>query len=134
MKRSDQSLAIYGVLAIGAIGLIGYIVLLALGRDVPDALLAVVVASALSGVLGWARGGTYYNPTPEVIPAPVVDVEPAPVVAEAPAPEPLPIRTPAVYPLPGSITPDRIGPAMAAAQPAAAATPAEVAARSEVTP
>ena len=45
MKRSDQSIAIYGVLAIGLVGLIGYIVLLALGRDVPDALLAVVVSA-----------------------------------------------------------------------------------------
>ena len=96
MKRSDQSIAIYGVLAIGLVGLIGYIVLLALGRDVPDALLAVVVSACVSGVLGWARGGTYYDPTPEVVPTPVaVDVEPAAV---------LPTSTPAVYPLPKDAT------------------------------
>ncbi len=95
-KRSDQSIAIYGVLAIAVIGLVGYIVLLGLGREVPDALLAVVVASAISGVLGWARGGTYYDPTPEVVPAPVVADRPATVATAA---EPAPVPTPAVYPL-----------------------------------
>ena len=84
MKRSDQSIAIYGVLAIALVGLVGYIVLLALGREVPDALLAVVVASALSGVLGWARGGTYYDPTPEVVPAPVVTDQAETVTTAAP--------------------------------------------------
>lgn len=114
MKRSDQSIAIYGVLAIGLVGLIGYIVLLALGRDVPDALLAVVVSACVSGVLGWARGGTYYDPAPEVIPAPETapdETLPARTLqesAETPVkqaePEPLPIRTPAVYPLPKDAT------------------------------
>jgi tetrahydromethanopterin S-methyltransferase subunit E len=71
-KRSDQSLAVYGVLALAIVGLVGYIVLIALGRDAPDALLTGVVGVALGGVLGWARGGTYYQPDREVVPAPEV--------------------------------------------------------------
>lgn len=81
-KRSDQSIAIYGVLTLGAIALIGYVVLLALDKDVPDALLAVVVAGALSGVLGWARGGTYYEPDVETIPTPEKVVPPGPKAGE----------------------------------------------------
>lgn len=58
MKRSDQSWAIYGVLAVSALALLGYILLTAIGKEPADALLAVVVAGGISGVLGWARGGT----------------------------------------------------------------------------
>lgn len=72
MKRSDQSLAIYGILGITAVGLLGYITLLALGREAPTDILGVVVAAGISGVLGWARGGTYYNDEKEVVPAPPV--------------------------------------------------------------
>lgn len=69
MKRSDQALAIYGVLALSVVGLLGYIALAAMGREPDDALLAVVVASGVGGVLGWARGGTYYQDTPEIVPS-----------------------------------------------------------------
>ena len=81
MKRSDQSVAIYGILAVTMVGLVGYIVLLALGREVPTDILGVVVAAGISGVLGWARGGTYYDPTPEKVPAPTV---PAPLTLTGP--------------------------------------------------
>lgn len=74
MKRSDQSIAIYGVIALAVVGLIGYIVLIALGKEAPDVLLTGVVGVALGGVLGWARGGTYYEPDSEKIPAaPIVE-------------------------------------------------------------
>ena len=79
-KRSDQSIAIYGILGVTTVALIGLLVLLGLGREVPEALLTGVVLGGMTGVLGWARGGTYYEPDEERIPAPVV-VEPvAPVV------------------------------------------------------
>lgn len=103
MKRSDQSVAIYGVILIGWTALVGYVVLAALGKDAPEALLTLVVVAAVSGTLGWARGGTYYDPTPEVIPAPTPDAPDATdtladVRAHPAATSPRP--TPAVYPLP----------------------------------
>lgn len=77
MKRSDQSVAVYGILILTGIALVGLIALLALGREVPEGLLTGVVLGGITGVLGWARGGTYYDPTPEVVPAPQsMDVPP----------------------------------------------------------
>lgn len=96
-----------------------------------------VLTSLASDRIGPAPGPSMVGEAAKVDVAaefvPIVEVEPA-NATQAETVTPLPTSTPAVYPLPGSITPDRIGPAMAAAQPAAAATPAEVAARSEVTP
>ena len=87
------------------------------------------LASDRIGIPGPSLVGEAITARPEI--QPIIELEaPEP----EPTPEPLPTRTPAVYPLPGSVTPDRIGPVVAAAQPATAATPAEVAARSEVTP
>ena len=68
MKRSDQSLAIYGVLLMGIVALVGFIVLLAMDKEAPEVLLTAAVVGVISGVLGWARGGTYYNPGTEVVP------------------------------------------------------------------
>lgn len=77
--RSDQSVAIYGLLAIAAIALIGYVVLLVLDRDAPESLMISVVLGIVSGVLGWSRGGTYYAPDTETIPtAPVTHDQEAP--------------------------------------------------------
>lgn len=76
-KRSDQSIAIYGILAVTTVALIGLLVLLGLGREVPEALLTGVVLGGMTGVLGWARGGTYYEPDEERIPSPPVVVEPS---------------------------------------------------------
>ena len=70
-KRSDQSVAIYGILILTAIGLIGTIALALLDKPVPEVLATGVVLSGMAGVLGWARGGTYYDPTREVVPSPV---------------------------------------------------------------
>lgn len=84
MKRSDQSLAIYGVLLLAVVGLVGYIVLIALGKEAPDVLLTGVVGVALGGVLGWARGGTYYEPDSEKVPAaPVQSHVDVPIIARA---------------------------------------------------
>ena len=95
MKRSDQSVAIYSLTALAAVALAGAVVLLSLGRGGAPELIAFAGMIG-AGVLGWARGGTYYDPTPEVVPTPVVvDVEPAAV---------LPTSTPAVYPLPKDAT------------------------------
>lgn len=78
-QRSDQSLAVYGILTITFVGLVGYILLLALDKEPPSDILGVVVAAGISGVLGWARGGTYYDPTPEKVPAAPVETFGVPV-------------------------------------------------------
>ncbi len=116
MKRSDQSVAIYGVILIGWTALVGYVVLAALGKDAPEALLTLVVVAAVSGTLGWARGGTYYDPTPEVVPTPAAPDAAdalADVRAHSTATPPRPTSTPAVYPLhkPDAVHPIAGGPA-----------------------
>lgn len=100
-KRSDQSVAVYAIIAISGAALVGGIVLLALGRDVPAELWALALGG-ITGGFGWARGGTYYDPTPEVVPAP--EVKPSPVVplslsAQDDLLTPDRTATPAVYPL-----------------------------------
>ena len=90
MKRSDQSVAIYGILILTAIGLIGTIALALLGKPVPEVLATGVVLSGMAGVLGWARGGTYYAPDKEVVPSPV-EAAGGPQPFIYPAPEPLPL-------------------------------------------
>lgn len=89
-QRSDQSIAIYGILGLTGIALVGLIILLGMGREVPEGLLTGVVLGGMTGVLGWARGGTYYDPSQEKVPSPPTEpstidtsafVAPMPVVS-----------------------------------------------------
>lgn len=76
-KRSDQSVAIYGLECIAVAALVGGVYLLSLGREGGTELIALA-AMIGTGILGWSRGGTYYDSTPEVVPGPEV-AEPAKV-------------------------------------------------------
>jgi hypothetical protein len=67
MKRSDQSMAIYGLIVVAGIALIGGIVLLAMEREGAAELIAFAGIVG-AGVLGWSRGGTYYDARTEVVP------------------------------------------------------------------
>ena len=105
-QRSDQSLAVYGILVLAGVALVGAIVLAAMGKeDAAVALISGVVGVALGGVLGWARGGTYYAPDNEKIPtAPVTQASTVKVidtfeVKDSIAPSNLPTDAMSKYPL-----------------------------------
>ena len=123
MKRPDGP-AILGLLILAGLLSVGALVLIGLERSVPPEVWALI-AGAIGAVGGWV-GKTI---TTEGTVLPLLETTPEPVV-QAETVTPLPIRTPAVYPL----RDDRLGPVVAATQPATAATDAEVAARSQVTP
>lgn len=94
------------------------------------------LASDRVGRPGPSLVGEAITVRPEFLPIVEVEAEPATgdLVAQALTAPSLPVSTPAVYPLATTVTPDRLGPVVAATQPASAATPEEIAARSEVTP
>lgn len=87
MKRSDQSIAVYIAGAVGLAATVGAVVLVSMDRVVPPEIWGVVLAS-MTGLYGWARGGTYFEETVEKVPAPPVAEQaiaiPVPVSIESP--------------------------------------------------